>query len=89
MIDPAALELRLVTDGESWAREIAAELRRGGRPVAGGWPGTRSEARARVWPHVGTMTEDERTASFERLAQLLYASARRTWLSLAHDVADE
>lgn len=89
MNDAAALEPRIVTDGESWARDVAAELRRGGRPVAGGWPGTRSEARARAWPHVAVLREDERSAAFERLAQLLYTSARRTWLSIAHDVADE
>lgn len=72
--------------GESWARWWRSELERQGRAVAGGWPGTLSEARARVLEAVlpevkklgiQELTFDEREAA----AKTLYATARRRWLS--------
>lgn len=34
--------------GASWARGVCDAVRREGRPIAGGWPGTMPEARARI-----------------------------------------
>ena len=42
------LERSAVTLGQTWAEEWRANLRREGRPAAGGWPGTLREARVRV-----------------------------------------
>lgn len=72
--------------GEVWARWWRAELERQGRAAAGGWPGTLSEARARVLEAVlpdlkkhgiGELSFDER----ELAAKTVYATARRRWLS--------
>lgn len=72
------LEHTALAEGERWALEITAALQHDGRPIAGGWPGTLSEARQRVGsiPAIGRAPY----AELERLAQHCYASARRTWL---------
>lgn len=65
--------------GACWAASCRDDLRREGRAAAGAWPGTLSEARARVsvlavpWP----LSYEER----ERMARLAYAAARRAWMS--------
>jgi hypothetical protein len=73
------------TAGEEWAKWWKSELRRQGRAVSGGWPGTLSEARARLLEAVvgdlrgvgvAELTFEER----EHGARVLYATARRKWL---------
>lgn len=71
--------------GDGWARECAGELVRQERPVAGGWPGTLSEARSRtiaaLTRRTGTcppMSQD----SLRTFSQATYTSAKRTWASL-------
>ena len=82
----ALVEKAATTAGEVWARWWRAELERQGRAAAGGWPGTLSEARARVLEAVlpdlrksgiRELTFEER----ELAAKTLYATARRRWLS--------
>ncbi|PIE05846.1 MAG: hypothetical protein CSA75_02625 [Sorangium cellulosum] len=72
--------------GEVWAGWWRKELVRQGRAAAGGWPGTLSEARAKVLETVlpemrkrgmGELSFDEQ----ELAAKTLYATARRRWLS--------
>lgn len=93
MVPPLGLDARRAlveqvanSAGELWASWWRAELERQGRAVAGGWPGTLSEARARVLeavlPEVRKL--GMREMSFEErelAAKILYATARRRWLS--------
>ena len=62
--------------GKAWAGAVRAELENEGRTVAGGWPGTMTEARARA-SQLGSpgLSAAERT----RLARILYAAAKDMW----------
>lgn len=78
--------------GNGWAKQILDELRREGRSPVGGWPGTISEARARLSSYRGPearalapLGHDER----EYVARGLYACARATWLAHAQPDPDE
>lgn len=82
----ALVEQVAKTAGEVWARWWRAELERQGRAVAGGWPGTMSESRARVFeavlPEVQKLgIRDLAFEERELAAKVLYATARRHWLS--------
>jgi hypothetical protein len=79
------LELGSTSAGARWAACCRDELRKQGRPLAGGWPGTMSEARARVAAYfatelprrgMGALTYQE----CEWAARTVYAAARRDWL---------
>ena len=83
LLEPGAAAL-----GAQWTRSYCDRLREQGRRIAGGWPGTLSEARARVHTYWGAelrplgmseLTSEER----EKVARLAYAHARRAWLSCA------
>ena len=80
---------RATTSGQAWAESLRAALATEGRPATGGWPGTLSEARAKVDQLLhrdGTTEPGER----ERLTRLLYHSARALWLdNRAPAVAEE
>jgi hypothetical protein len=78
--------------GDGWAKQTLDELRREGRSPVGGWPGTISEAKARLssfrGPEVRALAplgHDER----EYVARGLYARARATWLAHAQPDPDE
>ncbi|GAB4199645.1 MAG: hypothetical protein OHK0013_10010 [Sandaracinaceae bacterium] len=75
------LERSILAGGEGWAHEAAARLRAERRAVAGGWPGTLSEARERV----GELTRGRGVSmpSFDQLTRLLYAEAREVWQAQA------
>lgn len=93
MQGPPGLELRktlvqqtATAAGEVWAGWWRTQLESQGRAATGGWPGTLSEARARVFDSVlpemqkcgvHELSFDER----ELAAKTLYATARRRWLS--------
>ena len=71
--------------GREWANEIKASIILERRRASGGWPGTLSEARARVlvsllpWLQRNgqpTVSSQER----EGAARLVYASARSAWM---------
>ena len=81
-----------MTLGQTWAEEWRADLRREGRPAAGGWPGTLREARVRVERFLlsemsrrkmAAVTEAER----EVAARAAYASARHEWCRQAEPEA--
>lgn len=75
------LERRAVAAGEEWAAETRLRVNGEQRLATGGWPGTVSEARARVVQvlartGLGALTHDER----KQMARVLYAAARESWL---------
>jgi hypothetical protein len=72
----ALIEKRATLDGELWATETRARVATEQRLAAGGWPGTLSEARARV-ARLLMLTD---SAEREHAARVLYASARTLWL---------
>ena len=65
--------------GRAWCVAVRSTLREAGRAAAGGWPGTISEARARLvgtlGPGAGLSVEDS-----VWLAHVLYGAARKSWL---------
>ncbi len=63
------------SEGCAWAESVRARLADDGRPACGGWPGTLSEARARI-DRKATDSPSKR----ERLSRLLYDAAREFWL---------
>lgn len=79
----AALERAVEAAGHAWAIEWADALRREGRAVAGGWPGTLSEARVRVVACARQSGRQRTTthAEIERLTKKAYEAARNSWLS--------
>lgn len=81
LLSSAALEI-----GAAWAESWALEIQRQGRPVAGGWPGTLREARARVLAYLDRellLRKMSRLSVEElgRATRAAYARARRDWLA--------
>jgi hypothetical protein len=84
----SALEQAAIGAGTQWAECCRVELKRQGRAIAGGWPGTISEARTRValaWSrahrkHRPAITHEE----LGWLARTAYEQAKRDWLAVAH-----
>ncbi|MFN7700287.1 MAG: hypothetical protein ACK6CU_06330 [Deltaproteobacteria bacterium] len=79
----------LTADGERWVLEITAALRADDRAVAGGWPGTMSEAQTRLAilvseRRITLLSRDEH----EQAARRLYESARRAWAARASAETD-
>jgi len=77
---------RAATDAaKAWADRCMVEIRNEGRPLAGGWPGTLSEARgwgrAELSTHLVAPTHEE----LEWLAHTTYSRARDVWLARAGD----
>lgn len=72
--------------GRTWAARCRHELQREGRAASGGWPGTLSEARARVGRRLVVEQRGRRSelpitdAEREVAARLAYATARAEWL---------
>lgn len=75
-----------ITIGAEWAHGWREAMRREGRAIAGGWPGTLPEARARVAAYFGAelarrrmpvMTTDE----LQIAVAATYEKARRDWLT--------
>jgi len=82
----ALLERCARGDGLLWAKETLATIQAQMRAAKGGWPGTLSEARARIAGYVlpalarqglAGATESER----EQGARSLYHSARAQWIA--------
>jgi hypothetical protein len=74
--------------GRQWAERFCQQLRRDGRAVQGGWPGTLAEARSIVRASMSDPAADRRrglvtSQELEWLARIAYASARQDWLSRA------
>jgi hypothetical protein len=73
--------------GAAWAQGLCSSIRREGRAIEGGWPGTRLEARARVAAGLADslfrrgmsqLTGEELT----RATEVTYARARQQWLEV-------
>jgi hypothetical protein len=64
-----------------WARRCMVDIRAQGRTVAGGWPGTRSEARLLVSQEVALSGSRPSHDELEQLVTDAYARARDTWLA--------
>ena len=80
----AVLEEMAVSMGKAWAERCREDLRAEGRPVAGGWPGTLPEARARMSrqlpPELSRRGMPAPTPPERELcAKAAYASARADW----------
>jgi len=78
-LDWKDLEASAAERGREWAESVRARLEDESREALGGWPGTISEARARVeaiLPRDGEPHVQER----EKLTRVLYHAARDLWL---------
>jgi len=74
--------------GTSWAHSVCEKTRIEGRVVAGGWPGTLLEARARVHRYLNEELARRRMPelSIEELSlatNATYSQAKKEWLGLA------
>jgi len=83
----AALERVALAAGEQWALSYRALVHEQGRAISGGWPGTMSEARARVTAaflggHKKSLSAIS-NAELDWLAKAAYGRARREWLAVA------
>jgi hypothetical protein len=78
--------------GETWAVDCANALRGEGRPVAGGWPGTITEARQRVRAcalTVGSGSSNLSNEELETLTRLVYDTAKKVWLARTERVSGD
>ena len=71
--------------GTSWARLLCESVRKQGRAVAGGWPGTMVEARARIARHLDDQLgacgmPPLRKDELDGAASATYAQAKKEWL---------
>lgn len=69
-------------EGSAWASWWRTELDRQSRPVAGGWPGTLSEARVRIARRIAHDLGPEFRVTAEELegaARSAYRTARHDW----------
>ena len=78
-----SLHVAVEAAGEAWACDCADTLRAEGRAIAGGWPGTMTEARLRAAAcaalHLGTPAVAPDL--LDGLARRAYACAKRAWLA--------
>ena len=81
------LEKEPITVGTAWARAVCDAITAQGRIIAGGWPGTMVEARARIARHL----HDElfkrgmkglEAEELEHAANSTYARAKQEWLEI-------
>ena len=66
--------------GEAWVNEIVRGLRADDREVAGAWPGTLREARARVRAALRNRLDE---AIVDQIARLANVAARRGWVEIS------
>jgi len=83
-----AHESTVMHDGREWADGLRDSLVREGRPVAGGWPGTVSEARTRVASVIAGVALSREQHG--HLTRVLYEAAKGKWLSRrVREIPDE
>lgn len=88
-IQPAATTSELDTlaedVGKAWAKARAESFRSADREVAGGWPGTVSEARAQVLVALGARGRRDQVSveHMQELSRTAYRAARAMWQSVA------
>jgi len=87
------LEGLATAEGTAWATRSCDELLREGRSIAGGWPGTLSQARLRIAMCMnGRAAKPVRALSaddLDWLARTLYLTAKAEWLARAEPGSDE
>jgi hypothetical protein len=85
-----SLQLAVEAAGEAWACDCAETLRAEGRTIAGGWPGTMTEARSRTAAcaaaHFGSKAVAP--AMLDGLARRAYACAKRAWMARTEPEGD-
>ncbi len=79
------LEERPGSIGAAWARAVCERINGEGRIIAGGWPGTIVEARARIANHLyselsGRGMKALGPEELEQAANATYARAKQEWL---------
>lgn len=78
-----SLQVAVEAAGEAWACDWANTLQAEGRTIAGGWPGTMTEARLRTAAcaakHLGKPVVAP--AMLDGLARRAYACAKRAWMA--------
>jgi hypothetical protein len=79
------LDERPGTIGAAWARAVCDGIHSEGRVIAGGWPGTIVEARARIASHLARELAGRRMKALgpeelEHAANATYARAKQEWL---------
>jgi hypothetical protein len=84
----AVLDECVRTVAASWVASWRETLRREGRAMEGGWPGTLAEARVLVLQKLGPELAKRGLASpphenITKASRAAYAAARRAWLSAA------
>lgn len=84
LVDPDYQALA-VQAGQAWAEARAGELRRAGRPVVGGWPGTIKEAMAWLLATIGGSVShsDVSIDELRSLARTAWGTARKRWFTLS------
>ncbi|MFO0565304.1 MAG: hypothetical protein U0263_06555 [Polyangiaceae bacterium] len=81
-----SLEREVEAIGLEWAEARIHAFVTEGRPIAGGWPGTLSEARTRVDASAGARGGD---SDREAMARRTYMVAKARWLSRAAHEPDD
>ncbi len=86
------LERLAAAEGLAWASRSCEELRQQGRSIAGGWPGTLSQARLRVRICMTArsnaspvLTRDD----LDWLARTVYLTAKAEWLAQVEPGSEE
>lgn len=79
------LERAATIAAKAWADRCMVEIRNEGRPLAGGWPGTLSEARGWARAELSTQLVHPTHEELEWLAHTTYSRARDAWLARAGD----
>lgn len=62
-----------------WVEELQRRLMTDGRALEGGWPGTISEARRRLYRHLSAGTAAVSREQCAQMASDLYADAKSRW----------
>ena len=88
--DPDDYAELAIQAGHAWADAWAGELRRAGRPVVGGWPGTVKEGMTWVLATLGGRVShaDVSIDELRSLARTAWGSARKRWLALSEPESD-
>ncbi len=91
LVTPNAPDLDAIAlrAADAWIDFWADTLAREGRAMAGGWPGTMSEARSRALAELRLDGAELATDRLEALARATYAAARAKWRSRAAAEDDE
>lgn len=75
------LQRAIEAEADAWVDSMARAMNEEGRPVAGGWPGTISEARFRVTRCAAGRPEFRVTQhELEHLTRHAYVFAKKAWL---------